>query len=488
MFAARASEAFAVGENIDAVPSRFQLGDQIRDVRGRPPDVGRVDTRHDQDVHRELSAPIEARTAKILGRLISGILVCSGEHRTFKWSSFPRPRLQFRHLRKLTHWLRLAKRWTHPLATLANQWIEWCSSLSVIDPDDPVLGFVVPQLRALAAHADVTVIANEVRALPASFDIELISLRKEQGYGRARRGTRYELMLGRTLRHDRSAVFAHMCPLYLTLASPIARYHRAPTLLWFVHPANTASLRVAERLADRVLTVFRESYPRSSPKVKAIGHAIDTTRLVLAPVVRDPWAPFRIVALGRTSPVKGFDVMIRALDVARRNGIDATLSIVGPSVTDAENRHRAELVQLASRVAPTAVSIDSGVARSAVANVIHGADALVNATDEGSADKVVFEAMACGRPVLVSSPAFRPLIRGTELPLTFTPGDHDELALRIAALARSSQDTRQRIGRDLRTRIEDDHSLDHWARKVVEEIQALQDRRRWASTGVGGIG
>jgi hypothetical protein len=35
-----------------------------------------------------------------------------------------------------------------------------------IDPDDPVMGFIVPQVRSLAAHVDVLVIANKVRAVP----------------------------------------------------------------------------------------------------------------------------------------------------------------------------------------------------------------------------------------------------------------------------------------------------------------------------------
>ena len=61
--------------------------------------------------------------------------------------------------------------------------------------------------------------------------------------------------------------------------------------------------------------------------------------------------------------------------------------------------------------------IDDGVARGDVGHVIVCSHVLVNTTRKhGSADKVVFEAMAAERPVLVTSPAFSPLVR--DLPLS----------------------------------------------------------------------
>jgi len=59
----------------------------------------------------------------------------------------------------------------------------------LIDPEHPVLGFVVPQIRKLAERIDhLTVIANEVRTEPSSLPVELVSLGKERGRGRIRRG------------------------------------------------------------------------------------------------------------------------------------------------------------------------------------------------------------------------------------------------------------------------------------------------------------
>lgn len=345
----------------------------------------------------------------------------------------------------------------------------------LIDPDDPVLGFVVPQLGALAARVDrLTVIANEVRSVPATFAADVISLGKERGRGRLARGARYEAALVRSIRRIRpTAVLAHMCPSYLSLAAPIARATRTPTLLWFIHSANTRSLYVAERLADAVITAFPNSYPRQGPKIHAIGHAIDTDAFRWAPVERAGARALRLVAVGRMSAYKGYEAMIRAVAVARSRGSNVELRIVGPSVKPSEHTHRAELQALIEEHGDCGVRLQDGVPRDAVPALLRDADVLVNATEDRSADKVVFEAMASGRPVLVSSPAFGGLIAPSPIPLAFLRDDPASLTSCIEALARASDADLTAIGRRLRGRIEAEHSLEHWADRVVQLIGQL---------------
>jgi glycosyltransferase involved in cell wall biosynthesis len=351
----------------------------------------------------------------------------------------------------------------------------------LIDPDDPVLGFVVRQIQVLTTLADVVVISNEVRTETHGLEAEIISLGKEHGNSRAGRGIRYLVTLADTIRGVRpSAMIAHMCPLYLNAAAPVARACGIPQLLWFVHPDDSFSLRLAERLADAVITALPASYPRHGPKVIPIGHAIDTDALAFAPLRSGERLPLELLALGRTSPIKGYDRVIRAVSAARRAGVDARLRIVGPSVTDAERRHRSELEELAGRYAAGAVRVEGPTKRTGVAHEIRASDVVVNATEAGSADKVVFEAMSCGRPVLASSPAFASMLEGLPLDLRF-PG-HDVAALtdRIVTLAGTPRSTLELIGQELRRRVETEHSLTHWATQVVglvAEVSATRWRR-----------
>lgn len=354
----------------------------------------------------------------------------------------------------------------------------------LIDPADPVLGFVVRQLELLAERVDrLVVVANEVRTVPESLDAEVVSLGKESGRGQAERGLRYEAAVTGLVRRLKPATLvAHMCPVYLSLATPAARAFDARTLLWYVHPNDTGGLRLAERLADAVITALPSSYPRPGPKVRVIGHAIDTQSFALAPPARKGQT-LRLVALGRTSPVKGYPLMVRAVAEARAAGTDVELQIVGPSQTTLERGHRLELIALIEDLAiGHAVRLEDGVAPALVPAVIAHADAVVNATRHGSADKVVFEAMAARRPVLVASPAFDPLVHDAPAQLRFPEGDATELASRITALAGTSAESFAEIGALLSERVERDHSLGHWAERVAELCTGLhRSKTRWAA-------
>jgi glycosyltransferase involved in cell wall biosynthesis len=350
-----------------------------------------------------------------------------------------------------------------------------------VDERDPVLGFAPRLVRALAERVDaVTVIANEVGDRPASFgsNVEVVSLGKERGAGRFERAVRFERAMLEAARRGADAVLAHMCPEYVNLAAPVAKAHGMPTLLWFAHPARSTQLRVADRLADAVLTSLPGAYPLDSAKVHVIGQATDVEGLAPCPSLRRRRA-LRVVAIGRTSPSKGFDVVIRAVARCMERGTDLAVRIVGPSTTPAERHHRAQLERLiGERGLDGRVTIEPGVAPSEVRGIVCASDVLVNAMVAGSGDKVVFEAAALGRPVIVSNPAFRTLLRDLPLELTFAERDADALADRLRALAAANAATIRAVTNALRTRVIAEHSLDHWADAVVGVVHQLLASRR----------
>ncbi len=346
----------------------------------------------------------------------------------------------------------------------------------LLDPDDPVLGFVIGPVRALARSADhVVVVANEVRAVPDDLGAEVVSLGKERGWGRARRGLRYQAVLARLARDRRPlTLVAHMCPRYLTVAAPIARASGMRTVLWFAHPSASRPLARAERFADAVITTLPHTYTRSSNKVRAIGHSIDIDRFAYSQPELKP-GECRLLAVGRTSPVKGYPLMIRALALARQRGVDAELHILGPSTTPSELGHRRDLEHLVQRLGlDGVVHLSDGVPPSQVVKWIQGSTAMVNAHDS-AADKVVFESLACGRPVLACSADFHRLMGGTPLRLDFRSGETGELADRIVGLAEAPPETLAAVSRELRDRMVRAHSLKHWAESVVGVAREVHD-------------
>jgi glycosyltransferase involved in cell wall biosynthesis len=325
-----------------------------------------------------------------------------------------------------------------------------------VDPASPVLGATVAKLEALARRVDeVVVLADSAvdGALPANCRVHAFAARSKAG-----RGARFETALGRELaRGPRPvAVVAHMCPIYAVLAAPLARPLGVPVLLWFTHWRASRLLAVAERLSTAVVTVERRSFPLDSGKVVPIGHGIDLTGFTC--VERGATGRLRLLALGRTSPAKGLETVVRA--VARVPG--ATLSVRGPSLTEVERAQRAALESLVSELGVgDRVRIDEPVARHEVPGLLAEADALVNNMRAGATDKVVFEAAATCLPVLASNPALDAFLPAE---LRFERDDPDGLADRIAWLADAD---RAALGRELRERVERDHDVQGWADRVL---------------------
>src|SRR5438094_733222 len=127
------------------------------------------------------------------------------------------------------------------------------------------------------------------------------------GGSRFERGRLYATALERELRRKPAAVLVHMTPLLAVLAAPLARPRGVPVLLWFTHWKRSRTLELAERVSTAVLTVERRSFPLASGKVVAIGHGIDLARFTCRR--REPAARLRVVALGRTSPAKGYETV-----------------------------------------------------------------------------------------------------------------------------------------------------------------------------------
>jgi glycosyltransferase involved in cell wall biosynthesis len=342
-----------------------------------------------------------------------------------------------------------------------------------VDPGDPVLGATVAKLRALAARVDeVAVLAAGAvpGALPASCRV-----RRFGAPTRAGRGLRFAVALGRELaRRPRPvAIVAHMCPIYAVLAAPLARPLRVPVVLWYAHWRRTRLLEAAVRASDLVVSVDARSIPVATPKGRGIGHGIDVREFPCGPERGDAGGPLRALALGRYSPAKGLDVVVRAVAAARAGGEDVRLACYGTAQTDEERRERASLWQLvrALGLAAEHVQLGEAVPRSRVPELHLQADVLVNNMRAGAPDKAVYEACASCLPVLASNPVFDELLEGLEPPLRFGRERPEELADRLAALARTPPAARHALGATLRERVLARHSVDTWADALLELVR-----------------
>jgi glycosyltransferase involved in cell wall biosynthesis len=330
-----------------------------------------------------------------------------------------------------------------------------------VDPRHPALAATVPKIAALAALVDEVVVLTDGAVegvLPANCRVRTFHARHKLG-----RGLRFEAALKRERRGLRGgAVIAHMCPIYAVLAAPLVRPRRIPLVLWFTHWRASRLLVLAERLASAVTSVDERSFPLRSKKLRAIGHGIDLSEFECTPP-RGGGDELRLLTLGRYSPAKGLEVVLRSVAAV---GEGVCLDVYGPALSAEERTHRQELDKLVAALPLEGrVVLGEAVARTEVPRLLAEHDALVNNMRAGAPDKVVYEAAASCVPVLASNPVFDSLLEPAQL---FRREDPGELAERIRGLATLAPAERAALGRRLRERVEESHSVQSWARGILD--------------------
>jgi glycosyltransferase involved in cell wall biosynthesis len=320
-----------------------------------------------------------------------------------------------------------------------------------LDPEDPVLAATVPMARALAVRVDELVVLCD-SAVPGIMP-ENTRVHEFRGKTQAERGARFCTALARELRPRPIGVVAHMVPLYVLLAAPLVRPLRVPLVLWYTHWKGHLVVRAAEKLSTAVVSVDRSSFPLDSKKVRPLGHGIDVGEFSCTDV--PPGRQLCALVLGRYSPVKGLETIIRGAALAGGVRIQAH-----GSDTSFEG-YKLELEQLVRELGAD-VELGGPVPRAEVPALFARSHVLVNNTRAGGLDKVVYEAAASCLPVLASNPEFADLLPDE---LRFEPDDPASLAEGLRRL-----DRRRRP--ELRELVARNHSVEHWADGVLATVEA----------------
>jgi glycosyltransferase involved in cell wall biosynthesis len=136
-------------------------------------------------------------------------------------------------------------------------------------------------------------------------------------------------------------------------------------------------------------------------KVVLCRHGVLLERF--APAERDP-EPGRILAIGRLVPKKGYDVLIDAVGLLARRGVDFQLDIVGGGPLRDQLSGQIESLGLADRVvlhgARTQPELVDFYRRASVFALV---PSVQSDGDRDGVPNVILEAMACGLPVVASA-------------------------------------------------------------------------------------
>lgn len=342
----------------------------------------------------------------------------------------------------------------------------------VLDTGHAVLGFMMRWIQGLGLHCErVRVLALEVgdlEGLPENVDLRVIGRR-----GRLLRFLRYRRYLGEAFGRDGfDTLLTHMVPRYSTLGAGLARRHGVGHCLWYTHKGVDRRLRRAVEVVDKVFSASRESMRVETDKLVVTGHGIDLDHFDAAGAA--PEDPPRLLAVGRLTPAKDALTLVEAMAALRAEGREVSLDWAGGALAPGDEAY-AQRVQerIAELELESAVRLHGPVPYSRIPEYYRRATLLLSASRTGSVDKVVLEAMACGRPPVTSGEAYPPLLAalGEEAgALAFPPGDVVALTQKVGALLDRSPAERDALGLKLRSIVRADHEVDALMGRLVREM------------------
>lgn len=345
------------------------------------------------------------------------------------------------------------------------------------DADDPILAFTSAWLNALAAHFErIDVITMRMGRLALATNITVHSLGKEKGASEALRLWRfYRILLHCMRQRTYVGCFAHMQPLFTTLAGPWLLLRDVPIVLWYAHGNVPWHLRTAERLVGKILTSTTEGCRISSRKIQVVGQGIDTEHFHLAtPILAGP-RPFTLLYIGRLDPIKRLEILLAAAEnLAEQATFSWQLHIVG----EASLKHREYATRLRNEAEMRFgehIHFLGSRTYAEMPTLYQSADLLWSASGTGSLDKVLLEAMACGLPILTSNEAasgiLQPWAETSLIPPELSFEESSRLfATKTIRFRERSTWSRRQLGNELRQFIVEQHNLRKLAERIAGEF------------------
>jgi len=365
------------------------------------------------------------------------------------------------------------------------------------DPNDPVLGFAYKWVKEISKHVDRLFVICLKKAEGVCLEkVDVIAIKEKSDNKLTALIRFFRSSCDLIFRNKINGIFVHQCPIYVILVYPMAFIRRVPIVLWYTHGHVSFSLRVAVRLVKVVLTATKESCRVGGEKVKVVGHGIDVAQLdpsgnycrsdVLDGVRVNGWGSLMgegrfevrggsdkiLVSVGRISPVKDYNTLIKAVEyLVKQIGLrDIRLIIVGEPMTASDRKYMKNLTKIVFDLGlENWIKFIGAIPHTQIIAIYFKSDVVISASRTRSLDKVILEAMACGKPVLTSLP-IKDIFGDKASMFIYREGDYKELADKILYLLNLERAKMDGVCRYLRDIVVREHNLSELAKKIVEQF------------------
>lgn len=265
---------------------------------------------------------------------------------------------------------------------------------------------------------------------------------------------------------DVDGLFCHQMPIYTIIAGPLARIRKKKVVSWYMHKQVDWRVKLMEKIANVILSASKESFRLASKKLVVTGHGIDVD--LFSPKQKTANEIFEIITVGRISPTKDYESMIKAVDILKDQGINnISLKIIGDAGLAEQKSYLDSLKQMVEKTGLSQqVKFLGAVPNNKIPEHLTVSDLFINMSGTGSVDKAVLEAMACECLVLTSNEAFKDILPPE---LLVEENNPKELAEKINRMIDLSKDRDFR--HKLRQEVIDNHNLNNLAKKIIEQFK-----------------
>ncbi|NCF75391.1 MAG: glycosyltransferase [Xanthomonadaceae bacterium] len=263
-------------------------------------------------------------------------------------------------------------------------------------------------------------------------------------------------------------VFCHMNPEYTIAVYPLAKIFNKKIVSWYAHKQVTFRVKLMEKITDKILTPSKKSFRLPSKKIVITGHGIDIEKF--RPQEKNSKEKFIIISVGRISPTKDLETLIKAVDIIVNNfkNKNIVVKIIGaPGLTNHKTYYNSLQKMVKIMNLSEYVFFLGAIANKNIPQMLAESDLFVNLSNTGSVDKAVLEAMSCGLPILTSNEAFIDILDKKQI---IKQNDFKMLARNIMEVRNKNKEEKKEIGIKMRKIVKESHNLNNLAKKVIEQF------------------
>jgi glycosyltransferase involved in cell wall biosynthesis len=264
-------------------------------------------------------------------------------------------------------------------------------------------------------------------------------------------------------------VFCHMNPEYTISVWPLVKMFNKKIVSWYAHGTVSLRLKLLEKMANKIVTPSQKSFRLKSKKVIITGHGIDINKFKKTTPL--PTNKFKIISVGRISPTKDLETLIKAINVIVNDyhQKDIVVEIIGSPGLKSHETYLESLKKMVEKMnLGNYIKFLGSIANKKIPQKLNEAQIFINLSNTGSVDKAVLEAMATEVVPITSNIAFKEILEEKYLTKA---NNYKMLSQKIIHIKNEESSEQENLKKKLREIIVENHNLDKLIKKILNQFK-----------------